>query len=478
MIKNIFLSLLAIVAILAGVILFNTLMSSSRQMEVAPVDPVQVDDAALERLSLAIQFPTISYEGDVQPDSVAFTGFRKYLEVTFPLIDSMLTREIISGYSLLYTWFGTNSDLKPVILMSHQDVVPVDEPTRDEWKEGPFSGTIKDGIIWGRGTMDDKGSLMSVMEAVEMLLAEGFQTRRTIYLAFGHDEEVGGPEGAALIAARLKEQNVQAEFTLDEGGFLADGMIPGLEKSLAVINVAEKGFVSFELTVKTSGGHSSSPPRNNTIGMLAKAIVDLEENQLPHKMVPPLDQQIAVLGPELSFMGKLAMANTWLFSKPVLEGLNAHTTTAPTIINGGLKDNVIPTVAKATINFRILPGETSETVKKHILDVITNDQISVELIGDANEPSPVSDAESPSYQLLQKTILQVIPECVVVPGLLGGGTDSKWFHDISDNVYRFYPIRISQDNLTGFHGINEHIPTDNYKECIQFVYQLIKNVNE
>ena len=478
MIRKVLLGLLIVFLVLVGVLLFNTLMLSSKQMVVQSVETVAVSDDALDRLSGAIRYRTISHEGDVPPDSAAFLGFHRHLSTSFPLIDSLLTKEVVNEYSLLYTWKGTDASTKPIILMSHQDVVPIDEPTREEWSEGPFSGMIKNGKIWGRGTMDDKGSLMAVAEGIEMLLAEGYETKRTIYLAFGHDEEVGGPHGAAVIAQLLKERGVMAEFTLDEGGFLADGFIPGLSKTLAMVNVAEKGFVSFELTVRTSGGHSSSPPRNNTIGMLAKAIVDLEENQLPYKEVPPLDIQIATLGPELGFMGRLAMANTWLFGTQVLEGFNAHTTTAPTIINGGIKDNVIPTEAKATVNFRILPGETTETVKQHIEEVIANDQITVELVGDSSEPSPVSDAASPSYELLHKTIRQIFPEAAVVPGLLGGGTDSKWFYGVSENVYRFYPIRITQENMTGFHGINEHIEAENYKECVQFVYHLIKNVNE
>jgi carboxypeptidase PM20D1 len=246
---------------------------------------------------------------------------------------------------------------------------------------------------------------------------------------------------------------------------------------MAMVNVAEKGFVSYELGIETGGGHSSNPPAKNTIGMLAKAIYDLEQNQLDFKMVSPLDQQIAYLGPEMPFGMKLVFSNPWLFKNLILEGFTARTTTAPTIFNSGIKDNVIPTVAKATVNFRILPGETSETVKQHIIDVIENDQITLRVASDVNEPSPVSEVDADGFRMIEKTIKQLYPEAVVVPGLIGGGTDSKHFYAISDNVYRFYPMHYTKDDEGLAHGINERMKTDDLKECVQFVYQLIKNAN-
>ena len=181
--------------------------------------------------------------------------------------------------------------------MSHQDVVPVDQPTLNDWEAGPFEGKISDTDIIGRGTLDDKGTLIGLLEAVEKLLEESFQPSQTIYLAFGHDEEVGGPNGAAEIAKYLKLKGVRASMTLDEGGFLAEGLVPGVDKTVAMINLAEKAFASFELTVETKGGHSSQPPKENTIGMLAQAIVDLENNQLPYKLVKPVDYQLEYMGP-------------------------------------------------------------------------------------------------------------------------------------------------------------------------------------
>jgi carboxypeptidase PM20D1 len=474
--KKIFYTFLVIVGIIVAILLFNTLSLSSKQVVSLPFKKITVSDSVYTNLSKAIQYQTISYSEDAIPDSTAFNGFHRYLEETFPLVHANLSLEKINEYSLLYTWKGADTNKKSIILLSHQDVVPIDQPTLADWEAGPFEGKITDTHIIGRGTLDDKGSLIALLESVEQLLKESFVPSQTIYLAFGHDEEVGGANGASEIAKVLKERGIKASMTLDEGGFLADGLVPGIDKTVAIVNLAEKGFASFRLIVETKGGHSSAPPKENTIGMLAQAIVDLEANQLPYKLVEPINHQLEYMGAELPFLKKVAFANPWLFKKPILEGLNAHTTTAATIIDGGVKNNVIPTVAEATINFRILPGETIESVKAHIEKTI-NPKIKVEPVGFLTNPSPVSKIDSDAYRALEKTIRSVFPESVVVPGLVGGGTDARYFYEVSDDVYRFYPIRLAPDSMTRFHGIDEKISKENYKEIIEFTYQLIKQLN-
>ncbi len=474
--KKIIYTILAIFAVLAVVLVFNTLTLTSKQVAPEPLEKLDIQDKVLQNLSKSVQFKTISYSEDAIPDSTAFNGFHDFLVETFPLTHASLSLEKISGYSLLYKWEGTDSNKKPIILMSHQDVVPVDEPTLKDWEAGPFTGKITATDIVGRGTMDDKSSLMGVMESVERLLSESFVPSRTIYLAFGHDEEVGGKNGAGQIAEYLEKKGVKAAMTLDEGGFLAEGLVPGIDEPVAMVNLAEKGFASFRLIVETTGGHSSQPPRENTIGMLAQAIVDLESNQLPYKLVEPINYQFEYLGAELPFFKRLAFANPWLLKTPILEALNAHTTTAPTIVEGGVKNNVIPTVAEATINFRILPGETIESVQHHIESTIS-DKIRVEPVGFLTNPSPVSSIDSENFKNLEMTIRSVFPDAIVVPGLVGGGTDARYFYGISDDVYRFYPLRINEGNMTGFHGIDEKINKENYKEIIAFTYYLIKAFN-
>ena len=471
--KKLGLTLLAIIVIIVCVLLFNTFSLNSKQVAPESLENISISDEVFQNLSKAIQYPTISFSEDAIPDSTAFFGFHRFLEATFPLVHEKLTLEKINTYSLLYKWEGSDTSKQPLILMSHQDVVPVDEPTLGDWEAGPFEGKITDTHIIGRGTLDDKGTLIGLLEAVEKLLEENFTPTRTIYLASGHDEEVGGGKGAAKIAAHLKAKGVHAAMTIDEGGFIAENLVPGVKGDVAMVNLAEKGFASFRLIVETTGGHSSAPPRENTIGMLAQAIVDLENNQLPYKLVKPIDYQFEYMGAELPFFKKLAFANPWLFKKPVLEALNAHTTTAPTIIGGGVKNNVIPTVAEATINFRILPGESIESVMQHIKSTVS-DKIRIEKAGFLTNPSPVSSIDSQGFKTLEKTIRSMYPDAIVVPGLVGGGTDGRYFYEISDDVYRFYPIRIGPDSMTRFHGIDEKISKANYKEIIAFTYHLIK----
>lgn len=475
--KKILLAILAVVVLFIAVLLFNTLTFRSKQITVAPVVPIEINEAAYERLSEAIKFKTVSILSGRVTDSSAFLGLHDHIARSYPLIDSLLEKQLI-GLSLLYTWEGANPNLKPIILMSHQDVVPVDEPTRGDWEHPPFSGELTETSVWGRGTMDDKGTLMAILEATEILLQEGYTPQRTIYLAFGHDEEIGGVYGARLIAHELKKKGVQALFTVDEGGLMVSEMIPGLEGRMAMVNVAEKGYASFKLTVSTSGGHSSSPPERTTIEILSRAIIALDENQRPLLFSPPISDQIAYLGPELAFTSKLAFANTWLLKNQILEPLNARTSTAPTIINGGIKDNVIPTQATATINFRIMPGETVEDIHNHIIQTVNDTTISVTPYKQQNEPTSVSSIESDGFNILNTTIRQVFPDAVVVPGLLPAGTDSKHFIEISDDVYRFFPLHYTPKTAGMIHGINERIDKENYKECVQFVYQLVKNTSE
>ncbi|MDG1763152.1 MAG: M20 family peptidase [Flavobacteriaceae bacterium] len=466
-----------ILIVLVGILLGNTLTLNSKQVVSKPIETVALPNDIFENLSEAIKFPTISYSEESIPDSTAFFGFHRFLSETFPLVHSKLVLEKINEYSLLYTWEGSDSSKKPIILMSHQDVVPVDQPTLSDWEAGPFEGKISSEYIIGRGTLDDKGTLIGLLEAVEKLLEESYEPTRTIYLVFGHDEEVGGSNGAAAIAKYLKSKGVDAAMTIDEGGFVAENLVPGVSSPIAMVNIAEKGFASFRLVVETNGGHSSAPPKENTIGILAQAIVDLEAKQRPYKIVKPINHQIEYMGAEFPFLKKMAFANPWLFKKSILEALNAHTTTAPTIIEGGVKNNVIPTVAEATINFRILPGETINSVKEHIINTVS-DKVKVEAVGFLTNPSPVSNIDSESFKTLEQLIRDMYPNSIVVPGLVGGGTDARYFYEISDDVYRFYPIRIGPKSMKQFHGIDEKIAKENYKEIILFSYHLIKRVNQ
>lgn len=483
--KKIFLVLTFCVVLLASVLLINTLRFTSKQIRIEPIQSVSVDEGgAAQRLAQALRFQTISHQEAGQTKGEEFLALHKYLEQTFPKVHSTLTKELVGEYSLLYTWKGRDEKLKPILLMAHQDVVPVEPETLANWEEPPFEGRITGGYIWGRGAMDDKSDLLGVMEAAEMLLGQGFQPQRTIYLAFGQDEEVGGSAGAAKIADLLGERNVELEYVLDEGLAITDGILPDIGKPVALIGVAEKGTVSIELGVEVESGHSSMPPPQTAIGVLSAAINRLEERQMPSSIEGVQRQLLDYIGPEMPFGKRLVMANLWLF-KPLVErkfsespSTNAtiRTTTAATVIEGGLKENVLPSKARAVVNFRILPGESIERVVSHVHEVVNDPRVKVSRFGViASEPSLVSNINAEGFQVIQRTIRQLFPEVLVAPALVVGATDSRHFAKLTNNIYRFSPRRIRPEDIKRFHGINERIDVVNYAGCVKFYYHLINS---
>ena len=472
--------LLALVAVL----LVRTALARSQQIAAEPAAEIPVDArAAAERLAAAVRFPTVSHEDGRRVEREAFLGLHEHLARSFPLVHARLTREVVAGASLLYTWKGKNPNAAPILLLSHQDVVPVEPGTERSWTHPPFSGAIADGFVWGRGTLDDKAGVLGILEAAEHLLAQGFQPERTVLLAFGHDEEVSGVNGARQIAALLRQRGVKPDFILDEGGVIAEGMIEGIEAPVALIGTAEKGYVSVDLVAKVEGGHSSMPPRHTAIGRLAAVIHGLEEDQMPARIDGTTRKSFEVLAPEMPFGPRLFLSNLWLFeplavrtfSEEPASNSRIRTTTAATILHGGVKENVLPHEARAVVNFRILPGDTVEDVLAHVRAHAGPDvQVSARR-ATATEPSPESDTASPAYRLIQTTIGQVFPGALVAPNLLGGGTDTKHYKDLTPNVYRFLPVRIQREDLARVHGTNERIGVESYAGVVRFFVQLIRN---
>lgn len=471
------------VLLLAAVLLFRASTLESRQIQAEPVTDLTVDaDAAAQRLAGAVRFPTISHEGGQNVEAQAFLDLHEYLRASFPRVHQTLTREVVGGYSLLYTWPGWKPDLPPILLMSHLDVVPVEPGTEKQWTHPPFSGAIAEGYIWGRGTMDDKVSVLGVLEGIETLIGEGFQPERTVLLAFGHDEEVGGVQGAAAIARLLESRGVRPAIILDEGGVIAKGMVAGLESPVAMISTAEKGFVTVELTARGQGGHSSMPPRHTAIGLVADAVRRLEENPMPARIDGATRESFEFLAPELPLGMRLPLANLWLFEPLVVKQFAAEpgsdarlrTTTAATLIRGGVKENVLPSEARAWVNFRILPGDSVAAVLAHVRKTV-GPGIEVAVSGLASEPSPESRTDAESFRLLQTTLSQVFPGMLASPNLLSGGTDTKHFQKLSANVYRFIPVPFTAEDLERFHGTNERVGVQDYAAAVRFYAQLVRN---
>jgi carboxypeptidase PM20D1 len=401
----------------------------------------------------------------------------------FPRVHSTLTREVVAGYSLLYTWPGKDPKLAPILLMSHQDVVPVEPGTEKGWTHPAFSGDVADGFVWGRGALDDKVGVLAILEAVETLIGKGFQPQRTILLAFGHDEEVGGAHGAAALAALLAQRGAHPELILDEGGAIVEGLVPGLNCPAALVGTAEKGSMNVELVAESEGGHSSMPPAHTAIGRLASAIEQLEDNPMPARIDGATKRSFDFLAPELPFSQRLVLANLWLFDPIAKHAFAAdpagnariRTTTATTIFQAGVKVNVLPHQARAVVNFRILPGDTGASVLQHVRDTVGPGIRVARKERFVSEPSPESDVNAPAFRLLQTTLVQTVPHVVVAPNLLSGGTDTRHYESLSPNVYRFLPIRINGEDLKRLHGTNERVGVESYGEAVRFYAQLIRN---
>ena len=471
--------------ILVAVLVFRALRMPSTQVVAPIVAPLELDAGAhAARLGAAIRLQTVSPVVEADRDPEPFRALHRLLASSFPRVHEAMRPTRVNELSLLYRWAGSDPRLTPALLAAHLDVVPVEPGTEADWKYPPFSGAVAEDAVWGRGTLDDKLNVMAQLEAVEALLGEGFQPRRTLYLGFGHDEEVGGAQGAGAIAALIAERGEGLAFVLDEGGALVAEMIPGFRSDMALIGVAEKGYVSFELIAREQGGHSSMPNRESAVVLLARAVDQLNSERPPARITPAFRASLETLGAESPFLARIVLANLWLF-EPLLVAAAARvpsidamlrTTTAPTILEAGVKDNVIPAMARAVVNFRILPGETSADVRRHIVSVIDDDRIEVKLFRKGREPSSVSRLEGPAWDLLARTIRSVFPETIVVPYLVAGGTDARHYLDLTRNVYRFSPVNLSQEDRSRLHGTNERIFVDNYLEVVRFYRQLIQNL--
>ena len=481
-----FIKLLLIVAVvLAIVLVYRTLTFEPENVAFDKVSSIPLNyQQAAQRLAGSLKFKTISYQQPEKRDESQFLGFHQYLNDSYPLVHQTLELTKINQLSLLYRWKANSpSKLKPIVIMGHFDVVPVDPSTLDDWQYPPFDGVVAKGNIWGRGTLDDKGAVLAILESIEYLISEGFAPNRDVYFSFGHDEEIGGNEGAEKAVEYLKKKNLKFEYVIDEGGFVTERMMPGFDLPLALIGVAEKGYLSVALSVQSDGGHSSVPPPSTSIGIVSQAIVKLENNQLKPRLVTATEKMLTTIGRNMPFGKRLVFANLWLFKPFLIDQLvqskltNAtiRTTTAATVFNAGEKENALPINASAIVNFRLLPGDSIESVIAHISKVIDDDRVTIKVLK-GGEATPISSTESTIYKQLIQVIDKVSPEqgMVIVPNLMVGGTDSKHFVELSENVYRFNGVKINPESFTGFHGTNEYLPVEEYQRAINFYYQLLK----
>ena len=436
-----------------------------------------------ERMREAVRFATISVQDSAQWNPAPFLALHDWLRTAYPRVDSALTREVVNGYSLLYTWKGSDTTRAPILLTGHVDVVPVEPGTESMWTHPPFAGDTADGFLWGRGSTDDKASVIGILEGVDLLVSQGFAPTRTVLLAFGHDEEVGGYHGAGEIAKLLQQRYGKVAFLVDEGGIITDGVVPGIKRRLAMIGVAEKSSMSIELSVTGAGGHSSMPPEHTALGTLARALTRLEDDQMPARLTPATEAFLTNVASEGSFAMRFAFANLGLTRPLIVRGLVANpqtasvvrTTTAVTMASGSPKENVLPIRATAVVNFRILPGDSVKGVLAHVARVVGDTLVKVRQLGAAREPSPVTPFDTPEYATLEKTVSQLYPDALATPYLLGAATDTRHYEGLTRNIFRFMPVVATPALISGAHGTNERAPLADFAHGIKFWAQLIRN---
>lgn len=484
--KKVLILFLVAVVLLAGVMLYRaeTVFEDRQPAPAAEAVPIDLDQQrSLRRFSDALKIPTISHDDRDDFDPAAFRAFHDFLQAAYPRVHQRMERTVINDFSLVYHLPGSDDRLEPVLFpvlfMGHMDVVPVEDITLNEWSHPPFGGTIDDGIIWGRGSIDDKLGVIGLMEAMEHLLEQNIEPARGIYLAFGHDEEVSGKDGAREIARYFESKGIRFDFVMDEGGVVTEGILTATDRPVAIIGVSEKGFVNLRLTVNAPGGHSSQPPEQSAVGILSRAIVRVEDSPFPARL-DPIVQTFDAIGAYTAWKTRLIMGNLWLLGPLVEKEMLAskddaagiRTTTAATMISGSPKANILPTRATAVINFRILPGETVDSVRQRVIEVIDDERVQVSAEY-GNNPSPVSPVDSRGYQLIASTIRAFDESVLVAPYMVRGGTDAKYFYALSPNVYRFMMLTVDSGTIRYIHGIDERVAIDDYLRIIRFYSLLI-----
>lgn len=442
----------------------------------------EIQELLVSQLSRAISFRTVSYQDKSKIDYKEFIKFINFLEKTYPAVHKQLQRNRIN-YSLLYEWKG-KTELPPVVLMAHYDVVPAD---KEAWSVDPFSGTVKDNYLYGRGAIDDKIGVIAILQATEFLLQKNFQPQRTIYLSFGHDEEIGGFEGTKEIVAFLEKQNIKPAFVLDEGGILSLGIVPGTAKPVALVGISEKGYLSLQLTATGKSGHSSMPPEETAITKLVSALERLHRNPFPLKLTPVQEKMLNTLSGEFPFFQKMAMRNLWLFRPFVIKNLassptgraSLQTTMVTTILQSGTKENIIPEKAQAIINLRLLPGTTISGAKAYIKKIIDDDSIVIEELPNATEASPIAVTEGEEgfgYRLIQNAVSSIDGNAITVPYLVLGATDSRHYAKLTKNIYRFLPVYLNSEDLSRMHGNDERITIPSLSSAFLFYVSLMENL--
>lgn len=465
------------------ILILNTLRFRGKTFKSIESLPFELSDSIVDKLKEALSIPTVSYSDYSKNDMVTFQRIVPFIKKNYPKVSVELGVQTLNEYGCFIRWPGKVENKKPVLLIAHYDVVPVD---LDKWTVKPFSGEEIEGFIWGRGALDTKNTFTGILEAVEQLLSMGFVPQQTIYFAFGGDEETQGTEGAGAMSRYFREKGIVFDWLLDEGGVVAKDALAMVKAPLALVGISEKGYINIKLETKGKSGHSSMPPDHSAAGLVSRAVATLENNPFPAVITPTVRSFLRNIIPHVSFPIALVLANQWLFApvikKLLLQGDQTaaliRTTQAVTILRSGSKENVLPSSAEAVVNLRILPGETVDSTLKRVQKLLRHQPVIVEnhSLADSNDPVEESTLTSSAYRMIKSVISGVFPGAVTAPYMMTGATDSKHYKEICSNIYRFSPMSLSSDEIALIHSADERISRENYEKAIRFYMTLIKEI--
>ena len=437
-------------------------------------------DILAKHLAGMVRYATVSDADESKMDFSVFEAFHKYLEETYPLVHRTFTREVVGKAALLYHWACPAPTKPPVLLAAHQDVVPAGDLSA--WEHPPFEGAEADGFLWGRGCLDCKNIIMGQMEALETLIGEGFHPSFDIYLAYGYNEEVSttaDAPAAKILADTLAQRGIRIGVVLDEGGCVVPGSTVGVDGLVANVGLAEKGFADIEVSKTGKAGHSARPGKPNLMADVARAVVKLDENPFPYRILPEIALQYKLLAPyageKKEMYEDIAGHKEEFFA--TLEGnpgaaAKFRTTMAMTMAQGSSRSNVMPSKVSVRINCRPLPGDSMEEVLAHFRKVVGEESgVQVEMVG-GRGPSPVTGTENPYFQGLKKTIEGLYPGIKVLPSICLGGTDAWFYYPVADYVFRFCGENRVPQNGTA-HGINEKIDISTIEAAPSFFYRYL-----
>ena len=472
-----YLILAALILLLAVILIRTAAFKPKAQFEEID-EKIDFDkERSINALQQLVRCKTVSYYDKTLEDEAEFNKFIELLPQLYPEVFNVCEYMTLPDRALLFKWKGKKSD-EPVVLMAHYDVVPVDEKS---WQKPPFSAIIEDGVLWGRGSLDTKVTFNGVMFSANTLIAQGFTPENDIYFAFSGGEEVNG-NGAVNIVEYFNKNNIKPQFVLDEGGAVVENVFPGVKSPCAMVGIAEKGMINLTFSVKSNGGHASSPAPHTPIGILSRACCRVENKPFKMHITKPASDMFDTLGRHSSFVYRMIFANMWLFSgvlnlicKKSGGEMNAlvRTTVAFTQSEGSSAPNVIPPEASMTANLRLNPKDTVESAVEYIKKVIDDENITL-TVGSNMQPSPVSRTDCEGWKKVSAAIIGTWDAPIVSPYLMVQCSDSRHYRDLSDKVYRFSAMDLTSEERKTIHGHNEKIRLETANRAVEFYIRLMK----